>query len=64
MDIGTGIYYPLPIHKQPYYKELGYKDSLPVSEIASKEVISLPVHPSLNKLDLDTISGKLREIMG
>jgi len=64
MDIGTGIYYPLPIHKQPYYKELGYNDSLPVSESASKEVISLPVHPSLNKLDLDTISEKLREIMG
>ena len=63
MDIGTGIYYPLPIHKQPYYKELGYNDSLPVSESASKEVISLPVHPSLSKLDLDTISGKLREIM-
>jgi dTDP-4-amino-4,6-dideoxygalactose transaminase len=64
MDIGTGIYYPLPIHKQPYYKELGYNDSLPVSEMASKEVISLPVHPSLSKIDLDTISGKLREIMG
>ncbi len=64
MDIGTGIYYPLPIHKQPYYNELGYDDYLPVSEMASKEVISLPVHPSLSKLDLDTISGKLREIMG
>ncbi len=63
MNVGTGIYYPLPIHKQPYYKELGYNDSLPVSESASKEVISLPVHPSLSKLDLDTISGKLREIM-
>ncbi len=64
MDIGTGIYYPLPIHKQPYYKELGYNDSLPVAECASKEVISLPVHPSLNKLDIDTISGKLQEILG
>jgi dTDP-4-amino-4,6-dideoxygalactose transaminase len=64
MDIGTGIYYPLPIHKQPYFKELGYNDYLPVSESASKEVISLPVHPSLSKLDLDMICGKLREIMG
>lgn len=63
-DIGTGIYYPLPIHKQPYYKELGFNDSLPISENASKEVISLPVHPSLNMLDLDTISEKLRKIMG
>lgn len=63
MHIGTGIYYPLPIHKQPFYKELGYTDSLPVSETASKEVISLPVHPSLKISDLDTISASLREIM-
>ncbi|MDO8725740.1 MAG: DegT/DnrJ/EryC1/StrS family aminotransferase [Candidatus Methanoperedens sp.] len=63
-DIGTGIYYPLPIHKQPYYMELGYHDFLPVSERASKEVISLPVHPSLTKLDLDTISEYLHEIIG
>jgi perosamine synthetase len=63
MHIGTGIYYPLPIHKQPYYEELGYNDSLPVSESASKEVISLPVHPSVNISDLDTISASLREIM-
>ncbi len=64
MNIGTGIYYPVPIHKQPYYKELGYDDSLPVSESASKEVISLPIHPSVNISDLDTISASLREIMG
>jgi dTDP-4-amino-4,6-dideoxygalactose transaminase len=63
MHIGTGIYYPLPIHKQPFYKELGYNDSLPVSESASKEVISLPVHPSLNMSDLDTIAETLRGIM-
>jgi len=61
--IGTGIYYPLPIHKQPFYNDLGYTDSLPVSEKASAEVFSLPVHPSVNKMDLDTISGTLHEII-
>ena len=44
-------------------KEIGYNDYLPVSECASKEVVSLPVHPSLKKSDLDMICGKLREIM-
>ena len=63
-NIGTGIYYPLPIHQQPFYRELGYSDSMPVSERASKEVVSLPVHPSLNEGDLDTISETLSEIMG
>ncbi len=61
--IGTGIYYPLPIPKQPFYKSLGYDDSLPVSEKASLEVISLPVHPGVTRTDLNTISAALREIL-
>ena len=60
--IGTGIYYPLPIHKQPYYKEIGFNDSLPVCEKAASEVFSLPVHPAINKLDLDTITQAMGEI--
>ena len=53
--VGVGIHYPTPIHHQPLYKELGYTDYLPISEAASREVLSLPVHPSLTKDDLDTI---------
>jgi len=53
--VGVGIHYPTPIHKQPLYKQLGYDDSLPVAEAASREVLSLPVHPSLSKDDLKSI---------
>ena len=53
--IGVGIHYPTPIHQQPFYKDLGYSDVLPVAEAASREVLSLPVHPSLTKDDLDSI---------
>ncbi len=60
--IGTGIYYPLPIHKQPFYKELGFNDSLPVSEKASSEVVSLPIHPAVNESDLNKIYEALREL--
>ena len=60
--IGTGIYYPLPIHKQPYYKEIGFNDSLPVCEKAASEVFSLPVHPAINKVDLDTITKAMGEL--
>jgi len=60
--IGTGIYYPLPIHKQPYYKEIGFNDSLPISEKAASEVVSLPIHPAINKTDLDIISEALSEL--
>ncbi len=61
--IGTGIYYPLPIHKQPLYKNMGFDDSLPISEKAASEVFSLPVHPAINKTDIDSISNAIGEIL-
>jgi perosamine synthetase len=53
--IGVGVYYPLPIHKQPLYISMGYEDHLPNAEQAALEVLSLPVHAALNREDLDTI---------
>lgn len=60
--IGTGVFYPLPIHKQKVYVELGYSDSLPVAEQAAREVISLPVHPALSEADLDTIVQEVNRL--
>ena len=59
--IGTGIHYPIPIHKQPLYQELGYTDELPESEKASAEVLSLPVHPQLNENEIDTIINTVKQ---
>ena len=53
--IGVGVYYPIPIHVQPLYKKLGYDVSLPVTEQAALEVLSLPVHPALNQAELEEI---------
>ena len=53
--IGYGIYYPKPIHKQEFYMNMGYKDSLPVSEMLSQKVLSLPVHPKLTHGDITKI---------
>jgi len=53
--IGCGIYYPLPIHRQPLFQNLGYVDdnvNCPVACALSEEVVSLPVHPGLNHDDL------------
>ena len=58
--IGSGIYYPIPIHRQPFYKEIGYNDSLLVTEKASREVLSLPVHPGVTGEDIDTIANAIR----
>ena len=54
--VGTGIFYPLPAHKQRHLAEMGYSDLvLPVAEKASREVISLPIHPQLSRADLEKI---------
>jgi dTDP-4-amino-4,6-dideoxygalactose transaminase len=55
-DIGTGVYYPVPVHQQDYYvNALGYDVTLPEAEQASAEVLSLPVHPALGDEDLEAI---------
>ena len=60
--IGTSIYYPLPVHKQEPYRELGYNDKLPVTEKICEEALSLPIHPSVTKEELDKIIKIINEI--
>jgi perosamine synthetase len=59
--IGTGIHYPKPIYQQKLYQELEISGSCPEAEIASSEVLSLPVHPSLDGTDLEKIVSVLKE---
>ena len=60
--IGARVYYPLPVHQQPMYRQLGFQDSLPVAERMSQEVLSLPVHPSLTQDELDTIVSEVSRL--
>ena len=53
--VGTGIHYPIPLYNQPIYKSLGIEGDCPKAEHAADNVISLPVHPSLTKEDLDRV---------
>jgi dTDP-4-amino-4,6-dideoxygalactose transaminase len=62
--VGTGVHYPIPVHHQPMYRELGYTDSLPRAEQAAVEVLSLPVHPSVTESDLHTIAGAITSMVG
>jgi perosamine synthetase len=55
--VAVGIYYAIPIHQQPLYRDLGYTDHLPASEAACREVLSVPVHPSLSMADLDQVAN-------
>lgn len=63
--IGSEVYYPVPIHKQDYYvRKLGYAIDLPETERASREVLSLPVHPALRPKDLETIVETVNTFVG
>ena len=62
--VGTGVHYPIPVHHQPMYRELGYTDSLPNAERAASEVLSLPVHPSVTESDLHTVADAVMSQVG
>lgn len=58
--IPVGIYYPKCFHEQPVFEHLGYAyGDFPESEKASKEVLSLPMHPYLSEEDQVTITEEL-----
>jgi dTDP-4-amino-4,6-dideoxygalactose transaminase len=63
VGVGTGIFYPIPAHKQAHLQALGYGElSLPVAEKLSQEVISLPVHPLVSQADLETIVREVNRL--
>ena len=54
--IATGIHYPIPLHLQPAYKYLGYKErDFPVTEKASQKILSLPMFAELSDSQIDEI---------
>ena len=60
--IGNAIYYPVPLHRQPCFADLRYPaGSLPRSEEAALEVISLPIYPELERAQLDYVIDAIRE---
>ena len=61
----TIIYYPIPIHRQPAYAELGYgPGSLPVTERLCVEVLSLPIFPELGDEQQERVITTLRQLVG
>jgi len=60
--IGSAIYYETPIHKQPIYQEFEY--TLPMSEMFSKKIISLPSYPQLTNEQVLEICEHVNKIIG
>lgn len=58
--IAAGIHYPVPIHLQPAYRGTPPL-ALPVTELAAREVLSLPIYPELADSDISTVIAAVRD---
>jgi len=63
--IGTGIYYPVPIHLQKTFTGLGwYEGEFPVTERVAREVVSIPIHPLVTHSELEFICEEILALEG
>jgi dTDP-4-amino-4,6-dideoxygalactose transaminase len=61
--IQTGVHYPVPVHLQPAFADLGYRvGEFPESERAAKEVLSLPMFPELTAEQCETVCSAVRRL--
>ncbi|MDH3685563.1 MAG: DegT/DnrJ/EryC1/StrS family aminotransferase [Myxococcales bacterium] len=62
--IGSEIYYPVPLHLQACFKELGPPPgSLPVAEAAALETVALPIFPDLSTAQLEAVAGTIVDFL-
>jgi len=61
--VSTGIYYPVPLHLQEAFKNLGYKGGdLPITEKVCSEIFSIPIYPELESKEIRKIIESLDEV--
>ncbi|CEF40851.1 DegT/DnrJ/EryC1/StrS family aminotransferase [Acetobacter senegalensis] len=58
--VPSAIYYPLPLHKQPAYRDHHDGSSLPVSEDLATRILALPIHPELTDEEVSRIIAAVR----
>ncbi|KAB2903297.1 MAG: DegT/DnrJ/EryC1/StrS family aminotransferase [Anaerolineae bacterium] len=63
--VGVRVYYPLPIHRQPIFEKMGGYENidLPQTEKATREVMSLPIHPLLTEAERERVAQVINEVI-
>jgi dTDP-4-amino-4,6-dideoxygalactose transaminase len=59
--IDTMVYYPVPVHRLPFYADLGYR--LPVAEAAAEKILSLPIWPQITRAVQERVAETLCEAL-
>ena len=63
--VATGLFYPRPLHLQPVYEGLGYKEGdFPVSEQTCREIINLPIYAELTDEQVDYVIESVNSFVG
>ncbi len=63
--VGAGIHYPIPVHLQGAYADLGLgAGSFPAAEAAAKSILSLPIYAELSREQVDAVARALGEALG
>ena len=62
--VTTGIYYPIPVNRQPYVLERGISADLPVTDVAAERTLSLPMFPSMTQAEQDQVIAAVTAIVG
>lgn len=63
--VSTGIHYPIPIHLQPAYRDLGYKrGDFPVTEKYADEILSLPMYAELTPDEIEFVAEAVHRFAG
>lgn len=64
-NVGSGIYYPKPLHLHPLFARYGYgPGDFPVAERVSQQILALPIHPMLDSAQLAAVVAALRDAVG
>jgi dTDP-4-amino-4,6-dideoxygalactose transaminase len=65
MGIQTGVHYPVPLHLQPAYRDLGYSvGDFPVAEAVARDVLSLPFFPGMTDQQVEEVAGVFKSGLG
>jgi dTDP-4-amino-4,6-dideoxygalactose transaminase len=60
--VATGVHYPVPVHLQPAYEDLGCRrGDFPVTERYAQEILSLPMYPELDSSAIDYVVANIAE---